>query len=403
MSFVYLIPVILAIVWSIEYDRQEEFDRYKSHRFWLLYIILSLITGLSYALGGDKQTYLTEFGDYSSNIFNIFTEIELGFKQRGQMPGWVIVNCIAKSVFNSFYVVQIIEAFFINFAVFYTIKRYTQRTFFAVLVYCFSLTYFVFNLEVMREAFAIGFFLLGTDTYFQKKYAITVVLFFLACLFHVSAFVALLFPFMRFRITLKRFPFVLLASLLFYVLSNFVFKVLVSALFGQESAIFSRVLLSMTYSTPPIPYIIYTIIYLVAPFWILHLALQKGADNPELIRRKEQFMTFYLCVAIVVPAILPLARFLNYPRIIFLCMTGDLLYTLFTEKRHFVTKILCILIAWGYPAFQYIAKNPYTGTSFMDLFFPYTSIMDESYDRSYRVYLHDSTINDGPGEEYSRE
>lgn len=403
MSIVYLIPVILAVVWSIEYDRQEDFDRYKSHRFWLLYLILSLITGFSYALGGDKQTYLTEFSDYSSCISDIVTEIELGFRLRGQMPGWVIVNCVAKAVFNSFYAVQLIEAFFINFAVFFTIKRYTQRVFFAVILYCFTVTYFYFNLEVMREAFSIGFFLFATDAYFRKKYAATVVLFCIAFLFHVSACVALLFPFMGFRITLKRFPFVLLASLLFYLFSNFVFNAFVSALFGQEIAIFGRLLLSLTYSTPPISYIIYTVIYLIAPFGIMYLALQKGVENPESVRRGEQFMTFYLCVAIAVPAILPLARFFNYPRIMLLCMTADLLYALFTEKRHFIIKILCVWVAWGFIVSRYTIINPNTGVSYMKMFFPYTSILDESYDRSDRVYWHDILISVGPKEEYTRE
>lgn len=389
MVLIYLIPLALAAIWCVKYDRQTEMDAHKSHRFWLLYIILSLITGLSYALGGDKQAYLTEFSSYPDSFEDIAEHIKLGITTRGQMPGWVLLNCLAKICFNSFYVVQLIEAFFINFAVFYTVKRYTQHVFFFSILYFLTFTYFNFNTEVMREAFSIGFFLLATETWFRKKYALTIMLGLLAVAFHVSAIVILLFPFMQFRITLKRIPWVVLAAALFWLASNALFKVIIAIFLGQTGTLVAKILGYSTFATGPIAFIMYTFTYVVAPFVIMYLGIHRGSQDPEIIRRKEQFMTFYLCVAIVVPSFLPLARFLNYPQTVFLCLTTDVLYTLFAEKRHFISKVLCTLLIWGYTISQYIVINPYTNSNYLVMYLPYTGFWDEdSFDCSERQNIH---------------
>lgn len=396
MVLIYLIPLLLAAIWSVKYDRQQEMDAYKSHRFWFLCILLSLITGLSYALGGDKQTYLTEFDGYPNSFADVAEHIRLGLTTRGQMPGWVLLNCLAKICFNSFYVVQLVEAFFINIAVFYTVKRYTQHVFFFAILYCLTFTYFNFNTEVMREAFSIGFFLLATETWFRKKYALTIVLGLLATTFHVSAIVILLFPFMRFRITLKRLPWVVLAAAGFWLASNALFKVIIAIFLGQTGTLVAKILGYSTFATGPIAFVMYMVTYVVAPFVIMYLSIHRGVQDEELIRRKEQFMTFYLCIAIVVPSFLPLSRFLNYPQTVFLCLTTDIVYLLFAEKRHFISKVFCTLLIWGYTTYQYIAFNPYSNTRFLSLVYPYTGFWDEgSYDRSERQNAHAVLISGG--------
>lgn len=395
MVLVYLIPLALAAIWCVRYDRQAEMDSHKSHRFWLLCIILSLITGLSYALGGDKQTYLTEFEGYPDSFENIAEHIRLGITTRGQMPGWVLLNIFAKAIFGSFYVVQLIEAFFINFAVFYTAKRYTQHVFLFSIFYFLTFTYFNFNTEVMREAFSIGFFLLATETWFRKKYTLTVVLGLLAIMFHVSAIVILLYPFLQFRITLKRFPWVVMASAVFWIVSNKLFSIIISLFLGQTGSVAAKILLYSSYSTGLIAFVIYTVIYVVAPFVIMYLGIHRGAQDPEIIRRKEQFMTFYLCIAVIIPSFLPLVRFLNYPQTIFLCLTTDMLYLLFTEKRHFISKLCCTMLIFGYSIFQYIAFNPYTNSNYLVMYFPYTGFWNEdSFDRTERQNIH-AIINSG--------
>lgn len=389
MVLIYLIPLVLAAIWCVQYDRQTEMNAYKSHRFWLLCIILSLITGLSYALGGDKQAYLTEFEGYPDSFEDIAEHIRLGITTRGQMPGWVLLNCLAKIIFNSFYVVQLVEAFFINIAVFFTVRRYTQHVFFFAILYCLTFTYFNFNTEVMREAFSIGLFLLATETWFRKKYALTIFWGLLAATFHVSAIVMLLFPFMQFRITLKRIPWMVLAAALFWLASNALFKVIIAIFLGQTGTLVAKILGYSTFATSPIAFVMYTFTYIIAPFVIMYLGIHRGVQDPEIIRRKEQFMTFYLCIAIVVPSFLPLARFLNYPQTVFLCLTTDVLYLLFTEKRHFISKVLCTLLIWGYTTYQYIALNPYSNSRFLSLIIPYTGFWDEDhFDRSERQAIH---------------
>lgn len=391
MSLIYLIPIILTIVWSIKYDRQEEFDKYKSQRFWFLYFILSIIAGFSYAWGGDKQTYLTEFNYYSSNIADLFSEIEHGFLRRSQMPGWIMVNMFAKTVFDSFYVVQLLESFFINFAIFYTCRKYTQRVFFFVLLYCLSFLYFIFNIEVMREAFALGFCLFAVEMLFRKKYILTVLLFAIALLFHLSAIaMIILFPWMKFRVTMRRLPFALLAALLIWFSCSYLSSFIIDMVVGQEGFWVRKVLLYSSFSTGFIVFIIYTLIYTVAPFFIMHYGIQNGIHDDDIIRRKEYFMAFFICLSLVVPSFLPLARFLNYAMPVLLCLTTDMLYTLLREKKHLIIKISCLFLFWGYSMYHFLAFSPKTETRYLDFWFPYTSIFEEdSYDRTYRHKTHD--------------
>lgn len=405
MSFIYLIPIILSLVWCVEYDRQEKFDDLKSHRFWFLYVILSLITGLSYALGGDKQLYLTEFERYSSDVTNIYRECELGIMERGQMPGWVLLNLFAKSFFDSFYIVQLVEAFFVNFAIFYTCKRYTQRVFFFVLMYCLSFQYFNLNTEVMREAFAVGFCLLGTEMLFRKRYLFSGVLFGLALLFHVSAIaMILLFPLVTFKVTLRRFVWFLLGSLCLWLFSNFLFNLIIEMLLGQEGKLLAKILVYSSFSTGLFAFVLYLIIYLVTPFFMMRLGIENGIQDAEIMRSKERFLTYYLCIAIVVPSFLPLSRFFNYAIPVVLCMTTDLLYTLLREKSHFFVKIACVLVFWGYTIFQYVTYVPKIDASCLTMWIPYTSILDEgSYDRTYRDHIHSILVDGEIADENKRE
>lgn len=403
MTFVYLIPILLAVVWSIQYDRQEEFDAHKSHRFWLLCIILSLITGFSYALGGDKQQYLSFFETYSRDWSDLGQEILVGFMSRGQMPGWVCLNMFAKVCFDSFYPVQLIEAFFINTAVFYTCKRYTQRVFFFVLLYCLSFQYFNYNTEVMREAFAIGFSLFGIEAMFRRKYVLMFLLFIMALMFHASAVVMLLFPFMRFRITFRRFLLVCLAALFVWFVSNAIFKIFISLLLGEEGAFVKKLLSYASFSTGIIAFVIYAVIYLVAPFVFLRCGMAKGVQDEEIIRRKEYFLSFYFCLATLVPSFLILARFFNYPMVMLLCLTADVLFTLFDEKKHFIPKVACLFLFWGYSIKQYVVSAPKIDARCIDFWFPYTCIIDESYDRNRRDAMHEILVDGDKADENTRD
>lgn len=400
MSLIYAIPIVLSIVWSLRYDGQEEFDERKSHRYWLLCVVLSLIAGLSYALGGDKQAYLTEFNDYSSDLSDVLQEIELGITDRGQMPGWVLTNVLSKALLGSFYAVQLTEAFFVNIVVFYTCKRYTQHIFLTVLLYCLTFQYFNFNTEVMREAFAIGFCLLGAEMLLRSRRVLAALLFCMAFMFHASAIaMILLFPLMRFRITTRRFPLILLAALGVWLVGNHLFTFIIDIVLGQQGAFVAKALDYGSFSTGFVAFCIFAAIYLVAPYVIMRLAIETGAQDQDTLRRKEQFLTYYLCIAIVVPTFLPLARFQNYTMPLLLCLTADLLYTLFGEKRGFLLKLPCILLFWGYTLIQYTTFVPKTGSSSLILWFPYTSIIDEdAYDRSPRQDFH-TTITNGEKED----
>lgn len=100
---------------------------------------------------------------------------------------------LCKVTFDSFYAIQLIESAVVNIAVCYIVSKYTHRYFLFLLIYFFSLKYFIFNCEVMREGFAIAFMLWGMHGYLIGKKWLFFLMFLISLMFHVSACAVLLF------------------------------------------------------------------------------------------------------------------------------------------------------------------------------------------------------------------
>ena len=96
MSVFYLIFILLTAYFSYRYDRIEEYDSHKQHRFWLMCGYLVCLTGFSYGLGGDKFVYMEEFETYPETVEEAKDFIWIQFMMRGQMPLWTLVNAFAK-------------------------------------------------------------------------------------------------------------------------------------------------------------------------------------------------------------------------------------------------------------------------------------------------------------------
>ena len=165
MSIFYVIFVLLTSYFSFRYDGIEEDDAHKQHRFWLMCFYLICLTGFSYGLGGDKFVYMREFEEYPDTFTEVSDYVWLQFMLKSQMPGWTLLNLISRSVFHSFYAVQLIQSAAINTAVCYVASKSTHRWFLFLLIYFFTLQYFIFNTEVMREGLALSFSLVGMHGY----------------------------------------------------------------------------------------------------------------------------------------------------------------------------------------------------------------------------------------------
>ena len=237
----YILFILMTLTLSIIYDGRED-SRGKRIWYAVTYLFLVLVMGFRNGVGGDTQSYMAAF-DYVPAIATEYGDyITENFLLRSYMPGWSLLNILAKRWFDSFYAVQMIEALIVNTCVFYIFNKYTKKIFLCILMYAFTGYIFRFNTEVMREAIAISLISVGMYKYLngQKIYFYLSIL--VGLLFHVSALTALLFPLARLRsISYKTLIAGFLGSFALWAVSNPLMLFIMNHLLS-DSAIANKIL-----------------------------------------------------------------------------------------------------------------------------------------------------------------
>lgn len=391
MSIFYVIFILLTAYFSYRYDRIEEYDSHKQHRFWLMCGYLVCLTGFSYGLGGDKFVYMREFEAYPESLEEAADFIWIQFMLKGQMPLWTLVNAFAKVVFNSFYAVQLIQSAVVNIAVCYVISKYTHRHFLFMIVYFLTLQYFVFNTEIMREGFALAFVLVGMHGWLSGKKWLFFVTLPIGLLFHVSAVIALLFPFAFFKVSWKTLFFAFFISFAIWLFSDIILgKVMVSVL-GGMGALVQKVLFYSIQASTIFGFLRSAITYLIFPFIIMYTVMQNETDSVKQ-RNMERMIAFMVLLGIVVSAFAGFARFYNYTRVFYLALMAEFIYTLFWQKKHLFIRCGTLLGTVFLIALQYMVSYKTTQTYYYDYFFPYTCILDENKDVYIREIAHQEAV-----------
>lgn len=187
-----MIYLITFLLFSIPVIRFDLMRLEGGRRVWMIaeWLVLVLIAGLRYRVGGDTLIYMNMFETMPS-----LGELrDFDFEEAKYNPLWYIYGAIFKSCGDSFTLMQISNAIIVNTIVVRFFKRYCPLCFFsAVLVYFFGY-YCYFNMEIMREAFCVAI-LLEAYPFLEKKRLIP---YFLLCglalMMHMSAIVMFLLP-----------------------------------------------------------------------------------------------------------------------------------------------------------------------------------------------------------------
>lgn len=162
---------------------------YRISWYYTLLVIFILVAGLRYRLGVDSIRYESGFQEMPT-----LTELlRFDFSSSRYAPGYIAFSAIARSISSEFVIMQLLHATFVNCVIFWFIKKYTSRIFFAVGLY-FVMLYSNFMCEVMRESCAVSFFLLGFPYFVKKNWIRYYIFAFLSFFFHPSAFVTFILP-----------------------------------------------------------------------------------------------------------------------------------------------------------------------------------------------------------------
>lgn len=187
---IYIIIILLLLYGISQYDAKDKSGSDKYYLF--IWLVFTLVAGLSYRLGVDVIRYEDSFGYYSGSLrLSDLLDYE-GYS--GSEPLWQLLNWIVYHTFGEFWVLKLAISVFVNSVIFWFIKKHSELPFTCVLFY-FIFLFFQLNFQILRESIAIAVWLIALDGLINDKKIIRYILLVaVASLFHRFAFVAVLFP-----------------------------------------------------------------------------------------------------------------------------------------------------------------------------------------------------------------
>jgi len=386
---IYLVIFSTLVLFSYLYDGKENDDMHKKLWYWFMCVCLTLVSGFSYGLGGDKFVYMDDFERIDTSMsYSEYIYFCILFK--GHMPLWSMLNMWIKSIGGSFYLVQLIQAAIVNVGLCYIAKKYTKRIFLFLMVYL--LWYFlIFNTEQMREALAVSICMIGMDAYMNKKKALFFVCLFIGCLFHISALIVLLFPFIRFSINWKTFAVAVSFSFLFWAVSDVLLGKLFLMVLGSVGTLADKVMSYSTQASSIFGYFRSLFDYVVFPYIIAYFSVLWEKDEKTKIR-KEKVYSFLLILACIAVSLAGFRRFRNYAALFYLIAFADFIYMLFQTREHLLIRCGVLLGTLFLILLDYMVYLPATRTCFYEYYVPYTCILNENpKEVAYRIEMHYET------------
>lgn len=155
-------------------------------------IILICVAGFRYRMGGDSIRYENSYDELPT----LSTLKNRDFLNTRYAPLYIILCAACRSITRDFVLLQFVVAIFVNIAFFRFIYKNTPKIFIAGFLY-FLFLYLMLNMQVLREAIAVSFFLLGWKAFVRNKWLIYYGYVMLAFLFHVSAVLLFILPLIK--------------------------------------------------------------------------------------------------------------------------------------------------------------------------------------------------------------
>jgi hypothetical protein len=370
---IYILIFILLTILTIRFDFSGKFNK-KIANFWYISscLILIIVSGLRYKVGGDTLSYMYDFND----LPYIWELHKFNFSEAQYDPLWIIFSSLSKSIINDFTFFQILHASIINIILFRFIKQNTPYRFTAILLYALFF-YLYFNMEIMRESLAVCTFLLAYPYYKSRKwlkyYLITLVGF----LFHSSAIITFIFPLLR-NIKFRSWAIVLLIGVFLAIISipDAIKNLLGIFLFNDRLS--SRFLLYSGIKLNSNGVFTYFVLYFLFPSILIGM--------PHLKTKNELFKELlfsYFFIVVVVTGFSGFNRFLNYltpfMAVYFANSLNEIYRSAYFARAKRLAVFLLMVIAF-IPKLNYYfldTSNIVAGTRRYNGWFPYSSVFNK--------------------------
>ncbi len=376
---IYLLILFLLFVLAFNYDFLNK-KAGKNLAYVFSCIILILLAGLRYRVGGDTLNYMLVYERlpslFESNYFD-----KIG-QERAEI-GWLFLTGIAKLIGDDFLWLQILHAIIVNASIFIFIKRYSKHCFIGILFYFISF-YFYFNFEILRESIAISFFLVfGLKYLLNKKHLHYILTVFVMMLFHQSAVILVFLPIIN-RFSLRNYNFFIICT------SIYLLGTLLSPLF--YSALKSGNVLSQ-YSDKFDIYLEYnfTIIGKISSYILFVLfPLVVYEFTKKLNDQLKHFLIVYAIIGSITSLFAIFYRFINYITPILMLELVLLLTTILKNKKNRLRlehSLFFILFVVLFNNYKYIGVIEETSkTRWYSRWYPYYSVFENKEDTE-REYM----------------
>ncbi|MFD2907248.1 EpsG family protein [Flavobacterium ardleyense] len=338
----------------------------------LLLIVFVSVAGFRYRVGGDSLAYENYFIDLPK--FNELSDFD--FTNAPYEFSWYLFNAISKIIDDSFVTFQILHALIINTVLFWFIRKYSQNKWLSLLLY-FFINYLYFNMEILRESLAIATFLLAVPSLLQKKWIIYILLCLIACTFHSSAYITIVFPFL-----LRQWKG--WQTLLIYLTITLVFA------FFSPGEIFSSLNLGVNLEKKANLYIsiqvtllgfLSSLLKLLPFFWIYYLRKKNNISHYF-----DKLIYIYLMLGFMACFIGGFYRFQNYLSIVALIYVADSIILFQRNRSRNQYKIIgfqmmiYLMFANQILYFGRSTSEYEPGTHFYNRYYPYHTIADPKID-----------------------
>lgn len=228
----YLIPLMISLISVIRYDINQKGNGLLAWVF--LYVYTIVLIGARFEVGGDTLNYM-EFWTWQTDLSHWTLNFEEYFA-----PGYSLLCALSYSISPEFYVFQFIHIIILNTLLFsFLYKNSTYK--FATLTTVFILTYLYFSTEILREVIAVLIFAINYNNLKNHRW---LYYFFWTCigiLFHYSALILVLFPFITWIKFDKRYVFCCCLVCMFFLSFSSIVGLLENvAIIGQKVAGYSQ-------------------------------------------------------------------------------------------------------------------------------------------------------------------
>ncbi|MBS1532643.1 MAG: EpsG family protein [Bacteroidetes bacterium] len=381
---IYVVILILLSAFAIRYDFS--FGGKRHEIFWYNFVlwILIAVSGLRYKVGGDTFAYM----DYFKDVPFIW-QIRLKDIAQAQFePLWTILVSISKSIVNDFLFLQILHAVFLNIIIFRFIRKNTTYRFTSVLIY-YLFFYIDFNTEVMRESLSVCVFLLAYPHLKNKRWIKYYLYAALAFLFHGSAIVLFLIPFLC-NVKLKAVTALSLIGLVLFIMfiPDAVKGIIHVFIFDER--ISTRFIRYAGVSANDNGIIAGVFLHVLAPAFIFFVSKRLSNHKPVF---NELYFAYWFLAAISI-SFAGFGRFLDYLVPFMAIYFANMLNEIYRNPKFALYRrivVVFFILAAFLPKVMYYVKdksNIVRGTRRYSIYYPYYSVFDkqENYKREELYY-----------------